>query len=111
MQLDRPRERLGCGDRLDDVVAIVVIGIVSSFPGHAIATQLSPDLLRRGFAMYLVAMSLYVVASGKPKLIRQEAQVEKSVSYHSIVRQLPSATYMARELTATGSSKLDGDSR
>jgi uncharacterized membrane protein YfcA len=59
------------GSTIDwQTVAIFIgLGVVGSFVGHRIATQLNQQLLRRAFAVFLVVMGLFVLGKEGPKLI------------------------------------------
>lgn len=47
----------------------IVIGIAGSFAGSLLAGRLNQTLLRRGFAVFLVAMSVFIFAMQTPKLL------------------------------------------
>lgn len=94
------------------VAAFVVIGIAGSFLGHAIATRLNQNLLRRGFALFLVMMGIFVFANEIPKLFHHDAQQpEHSVASDSIQQNVFSATLQSGVLSANGSSNNHGVSR
>ena len=64
------------------VVAFVIVGIIGSFLGHAIATRMNQDVLRKGFAMFLVAMGLFVFANELPKLFQHDSKTTQHAVAH-----------------------------
>lgn len=59
---------IGASVNWETVGIFIVIGIVGSLAGHAIATRLNQAVLRKGFAIFLVAMGLFVLGKEGPKL-------------------------------------------
>ncbi len=55
------------------VAAFVLIGVVGSFIGHRIASQIDQQLLRRTFAIFLVVMGLFVLGKEGSKLVTQDS--------------------------------------
>lgn len=51
------------------VAVFVLIGIIGSVMGHAAATRLNQDLLRKSFAAFLVAMGLFVFVKEIPNMM------------------------------------------
>lgn len=102
------------GEMIDwtTVAAFIVIGIVGSFFGHAIATRLNQDMLRRGFALFLVMMGIFVFANEIPKLFHHDtSQPEHAVAYDLKRQRISSAALQSRALSANGSSNYHGVSR
>lgn len=53
------------------VLALVsVFGVAGSYAGNLIGGRVPADLLRRGFAVFLVVMALYILANSLPGLLR-----------------------------------------
>ncbi|MCA9146678.1 MAG: sulfite exporter TauE/SafE family protein [Planctomycetales bacterium] len=51
------------------VALFIAIGVIGSFAGHRVATQLNQQLLRRTFAVFLFVMGLFVLGQEGPKLV------------------------------------------
>ena len=46
-----------------------VIGVIGSFIGSTLSKRISNTALRKGFAVFLVVMGLYVMATNLPKVL------------------------------------------
>ncbi|QDU39353.1 Sulfite exporter TauE/SafE [Maioricimonas rarisocia] len=71
----------------------LVIGIIGSFVGHSIGGRINQLALRRGFAVFLVAMGLFVLGREVPKLAdaTSGAPIDSHVSLQTL--PMPATTF------------------
>ncbi len=80
-------QALGVSVHWETVAIFVSVGIAGSLVGHSLATRLDQGLLRKGFAIFLVGMGLFVLGREAPKLLaspRRERVIRSSVGSHRI---------------------------
>lgn len=58
------------------ILIFTVIGVAGSFLGARLGKSVSNDVLKRGFASFLVVMGLYVLATNVPRVLNPPAPVE-----------------------------------
>jgi uncharacterized membrane protein YfcA len=62
------------------VAAFIGVGVVGSVTGHLVASRVNQQLLRRGFAVFLVIMGLFVLGKEAPKMMAGAATPSSSTS-------------------------------
>lgn len=58
------------------ILIFISIGIVGSFLGSKLNSKVSNQSLRKGFAIFLVVMGIYVLGSNVPKVLQSSSLVE-----------------------------------
>lgn len=61
------------------IVMFAVIGIIGSFVGSRVGQRVSNESLRRGFAVFLVVMGLYVLGTNLPKVLHPPVTAQATV--------------------------------